>query len=183
MFWPGDAAVVPIASPAPVPTDTISKFFSPLAQFSRYADSVAMRYSRNAGSLCEVTPPSTNTKDFAGSDASHASTSGGKKIGAAVLARASCHKGTFRLQSLRVGSLYLASGFVLTGHGESVVKFFVTTSKRHRRLFSLGTSAGSKVVSWPNTSCNLVFSGSAVYRHCNRCIRCAVSNICFPAEL
>src|SRR5450631_4534376 len=147
IFKFGDAAVVPMASADPVPTETSSKFFSPVRQLSRYAGSVAMRYSKKPGLLWEVIPPSTNTKVLAGSVGSQARTSGGKKIGAAVLALMSCQSGILKLQSLRLRSLYLASGLVLTGQGESVVKFFVTASNRHFKLFSVATSAGSRVVS------------------------------------
>ena len=73
-----------------------------------------------------------------------------------MLALTSCHNGIFRLQSARPISLYLASGLLLIGHGESVVTFFVTTSRRHFRLF------GPRFVLGPNTCCSFAFNGSAV---------------------
>src|SRR5688572_22295280 len=64
-----------------------------------------------------VTPPSTKIKSLRPT----VTTSGGKKTGAAVLARTNCHNGKFRLQSFRARSLYLANGLFEIGHGESVV--------------------------------------------------------------
>src|SRR5437868_5425255 len=63
-----------------------------------------------------VTPPSTKMKSW-----SMWITSGGKYVGAAVLARTSCQTGNFRLQPGRVRSLYFAAGLLVNGHGESVV--------------------------------------------------------------
>src|SRR5574340_493661 len=105
-----------------------------------------MRKRRKAGLLCGVTPPSTKTKVLPGSVLLHWRTSGGKKTGAAVLARTSCQRGIWRLQSSREGSLYVASGLELMGQGESVVTFLVTTSRRQFRL------SGSRVVPAPKTS-------------------------------
>jgi tetratricopeptide (TPR) repeat protein len=48
----------------PVPTDTMSILSSPVSQFKQYCGCVAIRYSRNAGLLYGVTPPSTKTKLF-----------------------------------------------------------------------------------------------------------------------
>ena len=47
-------------------------------------------------------------------------------MGAAVLARISCHSGKFRLQSLRDLSLYLAKGLLEISQGESVLWFRIT---------------------------------------------------------
>src|SRR5258708_39756715 len=63
-----------------------------------------------------------------------------KYTGAAVLARTIFHNGIRRLQSIRAGALYFASGLLLTGHAESVVTFFVTTNRRHFKF------SGSRVV-------------------------------------
>src|SRR5690242_18472410 len=106
MFLLGAAAVAPCDSAAPVPTETSSRFLSPVFQFSRYAGSVAMRYNRNAGLLYGVTPPSTKTNVPEGFEGFHCRVSGGKYTGAAVLARTSCQSGIFRLQSWRARSLY-----------------------------------------------------------------------------
>ncbi len=129
MFLFGLVAVAPIDSAAPVPTEISNRFFSPFVQFNLYAGSVAIRYNKNAGLLYGVIPPSTKTVAFEGSLAFQDITPAGKYTGAAVLARTSFHNGIFRLQSIRVGALYFASGLLLTGHTESVVTFFVTTKK------------------------------------------------------
>src|ERR1700722_12493021 len=136
-----------------------------------------MRWSQKAGLLYGVTAPSTNTKVLDSSAGSHCRTSGGKNTGAAVLARTSCQRGILRLQSFRCGSLYFASGLLLIGHGESVVTFLVTASRRHLRL------SGSRVVSPPKTSCSWAIKGSALYKYLIRSSSQAGSNICFPVDL
>src|ERR1700729_3409814 len=101
-------------------------------------------------------------------------TSAGKYTGAAVLARTSFHNGIFRLQSVRSGSLYFASGLLLTGHAESVVTFFVTTNRMHFK------SSGSRVVVGPNTFFNCWINGSAVCRYLYRSSNAEGSNISLP---
>src|SRR5215475_6571503 len=56
----------------------------------------------------------------------HGTCSGGKYVGAAVLARTSRQSGRSRLQSSRLRSLYLACGLLEIGHGESVVALRMT---------------------------------------------------------
>ena len=77
-----------------------------------------------------VTPPSTKMKSLG----PICTTSGGKYVGAAVLARTSRQSGSSRLQSGRAGSLYLAYGLLDTGQGESVVALRRTTMSRVRSL-------------------------------------------------
>jgi len=60
-----------------------------------------------------------------------------------VLALTNFQSGTFRLQSRRLASLYIASGLLEIGHAEPVVWFLKTTNKSvFRRLVSnrAGTS-------------------------------------------
>ena len=64
-----------------------------------------------------------------------------------MLARTSCHSGKFRLQSGRAGSLYLALGLLLSGHGESVVALRSTT------ISSVLSSSSPKVVRSPKVRC------------------------------
>src|SRR5947208_17108887 len=61
--------------------------------------------------------------------------SGGKKVGAAVLARSNCQRGKFKLQSGREESLKMAFGLLLTGHAPPVDPFRVTTSSSVRNFF------------------------------------------------
>src|SRR5436305_3590205 len=109
---------------------------------------------RKAGLLYGVAAPWTKTKVFEGSLGSHGRTSGGKKIGAAVLARTSCQRGICKLQSLRSRWLYLASGLLETGQGESVVTLRVTARKRQQR------SSGARVVFSPKVFCSSLARGS-----------------------
>src|SRR5262249_57275813 len=97
-----------------------------------------------------VTPPSTKMKDLP----PHVMTSGGKYVGAAVLARTSCHNGSFVLHAGCAGSLYFANGLVQSGHSESVVAFRITRSSRHSSSFA------PRVVSSPNTAFSCFASGS-----------------------
>src|ERR1044071_5339877 len=113
-----------------------------------------MRASRKAGLLYGVKPPSSNRKAFVGSFGSHCTTSGGKKTGAAVLARTSCQSGICEFRSGRSGALYFANGLLLIGHGESVVTLRVTTNSRHL------SESDSSVVFAPKTSLSFSVSGS-----------------------
>src|SRR5450755_1317597 len=61
-------------------------------------------------------------------------TSGGKKTGAAVLARTSCQSGRFRLQSFWSRRLNFAFGLFEMGHGESVDALRITISSSVRSL-------------------------------------------------
>src|SRR6476660_6721337 len=121
-----------------------------------------MRKSRNAGLLYGVVPPSTKANAFSSSFGSHLMISGGKKTGAAVLARTSCQSGIRRLQSERPGSLYLADGLLLIGHAESVVAFRVTTTRRQARL------AGARSVSAPNVRRSVCASSPSPYSDSHR---------------
>src|SRR5438045_2018737 len=109
-------------------------------------------------------PPSTKTRTSFGRFELRLTTSGGKNTGAAVLARTSCHSGNRKLQSSRFSSLYLAKGFVLTGQGESVVTFLVTTSSRHLSRF-VERSAGRRgfLPSW-NIFFSVLAKGSSSYK-------------------
>src|SRR5262249_4117571 len=100
-----------------------------------------------------VTPPSTKMKDLP----PHVMTSGGKYVGAAVLARTSCPNGCFVLHAGCAGSLYLANGLLQSGQGESVVAFRITRSSRHSSSFA------PSVVSAPNTPFSCFASGSLLY--------------------
>ena len=92
----------------PVPIETSSICSSPVAQARLYGSRVAIRKSWNAGLLYIVTPPSTKTNDL---PPPMSITSGGKYVGAAVLARTSCQSGRSRLPELaRSGRLYFAPG-------------------------------------------------------------------------
>src|SRR2546427_10088416 len=100
-----------------------------------------------------VTPPSTKMNDLS----PHIMTSGGKYVGAAVLARTSCHSGSLVLHAGCAGSLYFANGLLESGHGESVVAFPITRGSRHSSSFA------PSVVSSPNTFFNCFASGSLLY--------------------
>src|SRR5690606_14330653 len=82
-------------------------------------------------------------KVFFGSSGSHWRISGGKKVGAAVLARTNLYKGIFKLQSCRFKALYLAQGLLEIGQGESVLKFMVTINNKDLNL------SDSKLISPP----------------------------------
>ena len=84
-------------------------------------------------------------------------TSGGKNVGAAVLARTSCQSGKFRLQSPRVNWLYLAPGLFVSGQGESVVALRITI------ISSVRSFGLPSVVSAPNSWRSLCASGSSLY--------------------
>ena len=112
-------------------------------------------------------------------------TSGGKKVGAAVLARSSCHKGRCRLQSLRCGWLYLARGLLHTGHGESVLWLRITIISRLRRPVLPSVAWGtSRLVrcfkALSRACCKVSASGSLSYLYCRRLKIEALSNICAP---
>src|SRR2546426_12669417 len=79
-----------------------------------------------------VTPPSTKMNDLS----PHIMTSGGKYVGASVLARTSCHSGSLVLHAGCAGSLYFANGLLESGHGEAVVAFRMTRSSRHLSSFA-----------------------------------------------
>src|SRR5215468_10374777 len=66
-----------------------------------------------------VTPPSTKMKDLP----PHVMTSGGKYVGAAVLARTSCHNGSFVLHAGCAGSLYFANGLLQSGQANRSSRF------------------------------------------------------------
>src|SRR5260370_31204876 len=96
-----------------------------------------------------VTPPSTKMKGLP----PQVITSGEKYVGAAVLARTSCHSGKFRLFAGCFSSLYFANGLFEIGHGESVVALRITRS-------SSDLMPGEpSVVSSPNTAFNCSASG------------------------
>src|SRR5947209_202545 len=105
--------------------ETSSILSSPVSHLHWYGFAVAMRKRRKAGLLYIVTPPSTNTKRCAPTS----TISGGKYVGAAVLARTNCQSGRSALQSGRPRALYFAKGLLLIGHGESVVTFRITMSR------------------------------------------------------
>src|SRR6266850_5714633 len=122
-IWPGTRLALASAL-APVPTETSSIVCSPTGQHRLYGAMVAMRNNWKAGLLYIVTPPSTNMNCWSPTWIG----CGGKYVGAAVLARTSCQSSRSRLQSPSVRALYLASGLLETGHGESVVAFRITRS-------------------------------------------------------
>lgn len=117
---------------------------TPVGQHSLYSGNVAWRKSWNAGLLNGVMPPSTNTLRCLGFGLRRTS-SAGKKVGAAVLARITCQTGVLLLSSSRVGSLYFAAGLELSGHGESVSELWSTARSSVLR-------AAPKAVSLPNWS-------------------------------
>src|SRR6478752_4386540 len=104
----------------------------------------------------------------------HMITSGGKYVGAAVLARTSCHNGSFVLQAGCAGSLYLANGLLESGQGESVVALRITRSSKHSSSFA------PSVVSSPNTLFSCCARGSLSYLYCRRWKMLALSNIAGP---
>src|SRR5215472_8136101 len=119
----------------------------------QYRSTVAIRNIWNVGLLYVVIPPSTKMNGLP----PHMMTSGGKYVGAAVLARTSCHSGSFVLHAGCAGSLYLANGLLESGQGESVVAFRITRSSRHSSSFA------PSVVSSPNTLFSCFASGSLLY--------------------
>src|SRR5262249_2905022 len=100
-----------------------------------------------------VTPPSTKMNGLA----PHMMTSGGKYVGAAVLARTSCHSGSFALHAGCAGPLYLENGLLESGQGESFVALRITRARRH------SSSCAPSVVSSPNTLFSCFASGSLLY--------------------
>ena len=78
----------------PVPTLTSRSSSRPVGQPRWYAGSVAIRTSWSAGLLSVVTAPSLNTNVWPPTSTS----SGTKNVGAAELARTSCHSGRSRLE-------------------------------------------------------------------------------------
>src|SRR5215475_2221038 len=137
---------------------------------TQYRSTVAIRNIWNAGLLYMVTPPSTKMNGLS----PHMMTSGGKYVGAAVLARTSCHSARFVLQAGWPGSLYLANGLLEIGHGESVVALRMTSSRRH------STSLAPSVVFSPNTLLSCLARGSLLYSYRRRSMMLAVSNIAAP---
>src|SRR5262249_4458123 len=117
-----------------------------------------------------VTPPSTKMNDLP----PHVMTSGGKYVGAAVLARTSCHNGSFVLHAGCAGSLYLANGLLQSGHGESVVAFRITRSSRHSSSFA------PSVVSSPNTRFTGLRTGWLLYSEPRPRVLLALSNMAAP---
>src|SRR5688500_5341703 len=84
---------------------------------------------RKAGLLYGVTPPSWNRNVWL----PNVAVSGGKNVGAAVLARTTCQSGRSRLQSGRDRSLYLPFEQFESGHGESVDAFCRTQRSSVRK--------------------------------------------------
>src|SRR5262249_49029330 len=99
---------------------------APVDQPKLYGSTVAIKNSWKAGLLYIVTPPSTKIKCRGPTW----TTSGGKYVGAAVLARTSCHSGSWRLQSSKVVALNFAPGLFERGQGESVVALRRISSSR-----------------------------------------------------
>jgi hypothetical protein len=88
-------------------------------------------------------------------------TSGGKKVGAAVLARTSCHSGRRKLLSFRPVWLYFANGLLLIGQGESVLAFRITIISSVRKPGL--PSVGSPPSALPSSVCSIFASGSSSY--------------------
>src|SRR5258708_1046862 len=91
--------------------------------------------------------------------------SGGKKLGPAALARASWQGGRFRLQSGRLRSLYLAKGLFEIGQGASVVAFRITIRSRvlGARTPLAGSGSEPRVVPAPNFVWRIFLRFSALY--------------------
>jgi hypothetical protein len=108
-----------------------------------YSGSVADRKRISAGLLYGVIPPSWNTNLF-----DPISTScGGKKTGAAALARTSGESARSRFRSggvlrYRSARLYFARVQLLTGHGESVPVLWSTRSRSERSSGSPSVRSG-----------------------------------------
>src|SRR4051812_48625526 len=102
---------------APVPTEMSINLSVPTGQLRLYGSTVAMRKTRKAGLLYIVTAPSTIRN---GAEPPASISSGGKYVGAAVLARTNCHSGRSRLRALpcarRSSRLYVAYGLFDSGH-------------------------------------------------------------------
>lgn len=149
-----------------MPTETSSIASRPVAQFSLYGAAVAIRNSWKAGVLNAVTPPSTKMCERS----PIRTTSGAKKVGAAVLARTSCHRGRSRFEPLST-RLNVASGLLLRHHGEFV------EALRSTSISSVRSRSLPSVVSAPNTARNRDVRRSSRNLYRNRSRHAASVNI------